>query len=152
MAHGQPVGSGAGAGARGVELVEELGAASLLVGLTNGAGCPAEAVDRPKEPLVLRVSPAHVPRPAPSGRPESVQATVVADPVVGVGLHVVAPGITEVGPGVEEARERRDHLCQGDRASAWSRRWRASAGGAGSTVSFNPPDIEIATSSATGPG
>src|SRR5262245_54599777 len=73
-----------------VELTEELGAAQLLVFLADRARRPPEAVERAQEPLVGRVAPADIARAAPPRLAQPVEAAVVADAEVRVGLDIVA--------------------------------------------------------------
>src|SRR5690606_3577897 len=74
------------------------------VRLADGLGRRPQPVDRPQEPAVLRVAPAHVARPPPAVGPEPVEAAVVADPAVRVPLDVVVAESGELRPGVEEPR------------------------------------------------
>ena len=48
--------------------------------------------------------PAHVPRSAPTVGTQGVEPSVIADPVVGVALDVVAPVVAERRPAVDQAR------------------------------------------------
>src|SRR5690606_21388451 len=88
----------------GVELAEELLAPGGLVLLADGRGRRPQPVERPQEPAVLRVAPAHVARPPPAVGPEPVEAAVVADPAVRVPLDVVVAESGELRPGVEDPR------------------------------------------------
>src|SRR5207247_2522180 len=92
-----------------VELVEELGAAGLLVGLADATGLAPEAVEGPEEPEVLGVGGPHVAGAPPAGLAQGVEPPVVADPEGGVALDVVAGVLAEPGPAVEEPGEAGDH-------------------------------------------
>src|SRR5690606_27017958 len=83
----------------GVELAEEQGAALGFVGLADGLGRRAQAVERAQEPAILLVAPADVAGSPPPARPQAVEAPVVADPEVRVALDVVASERAEPGPG-----------------------------------------------------
>ena len=101
---------------RRLELVEELGAAGLLVGLADRRRAAAQAVERAEEPAVGLVPPPHVARAPPARLPEPVEAAVVADPEARVGLDRVAGELAQAGPAVEEAGPPRDH--GGDRVAS----------------------------------
>ena len=110
----------------GVELAEELGAAFLLVGLADGGRRVAQAFEGAEEAAVALVGPAHVPRSPPSRGAQRIEAAVVADAEAGVGLDVVAPQLAQLGPGVDEARERGGYACHCVAAALG--RFRASGG------------------------
>src|SRR3954452_3098539 len=77
-----------GAAPVGVELFEEQGAAVGLVGFADAGRHHAQPIERAQEPAIRLVPPPHVPRPAPTGAAQRVEATVVPDAVIGVGLDV----------------------------------------------------------------
>src|SRR5436190_23822770 len=84
-----------------VELAEELGAAVSLVVLADGVGGAPEPVQRAEEAAVGLVAPAHVARPSPARLAEAVEAAVVADAEIGVGLDVVPAEFAQPGPGFQ---------------------------------------------------
>src|SRR5207245_11338360 len=88
----------------GVELAQEQGAALLLVDLADGRGRPAQGIKGTEEATVRLVPPPHIARTPPAGAPQGVQAPVVADPGIGVGLDLVPGQQRELGPGLQEAR------------------------------------------------
>src|SRR5689334_23172295 len=88
----------------GVELVEELVAALLLRPLADGGRRPPQAVEGAEEAAVALVLPPDVAAPPPAVGPKCVEAAVVADPVAGVGLDIVAGEIAEGRPPFEEQR------------------------------------------------
>src|SRR4051812_43830343 len=94
----------------GVELVQELATALLLVAFADRRGALAQALERAQEPTVRRVLPPHVAVAAPAVLAQGVEPAVVADPEVGVRLDVVARVLTEVRPAVDEARPVRAHV------------------------------------------
>src|SRR5688500_19447414 len=72
-----------------LELVQELRAALLFVDLADGGRGLPQAVERPQEPPVGLVGPAHVARAPPARGPEGVEAAVVAHPEGEIGrAHV----------------------------------------------------------------
>src|SRR5438128_2466175 len=82
----------------GVQLMEELVAASGFVVLPDCSRSPPQAVERLQESPVRLVRPAHVPRAPPARLSEKVEPAVVADAVTGVRLDVVPGQIAEPGP------------------------------------------------------
>ncbi|MCU1468584.1 MAG: putative phosphomutase, family [Actinomycetia bacterium] len=88
----------------GVKLPQEFGAPLRLVGLADGFGRTAQAVERAQETPVRLVAPPHVSGSAPARLAQPVEPTVVADAEVRVGLDVVAPEASELGPRIEVAR------------------------------------------------
>src|SRR5262249_45174044 len=93
-----------------VELAEELDAALLLVAFADRAHRHAQPVEGAQEPLVRRMAPPDVARAAPARLAQPVEAPVVADAEVRVGLDVVAGELAEPGPRVEETERARHHL------------------------------------------
>ena len=83
---------------RRLELVEELVAAGLLVGLADGRRTRAQPVERAEEAPVGLVLPPHVARAPPAGLAQPVEAAVVADPEVRVRLDRVAGELDRGGP------------------------------------------------------
>src|SRR5262249_17780378 len=77
--------------------------------LADGRGCALQAGQRSQEASILLVRPAHVAGAAPAALAEAVEAAVVADAEVRVGLDVVARELTEPGPPIEEPRVPSDH-------------------------------------------
>src|SRR5680860_90341 len=92
-----------------LELVQELGAALLLVGLVDGGRRTAQAVEGAQEAAVGLVAPAHVAGASPARLAQAVEAAVVADAEARVPLDVVAGELAEACPPVEEAGPARDH-------------------------------------------
>src|SRR3954454_2572 len=82
-----------------IALGEEDAAALGLVVLANAPGGLTEAAQRPEEAAGLLLGPADVAAASPAVGPQAVEATVVADAVAGIGLHVVPPEVAEAGPG-----------------------------------------------------
>src|SRR5205085_8429916 len=87
-----------------VELAEELGAAFGFVGLADGLGHTPQAVEGAQEAAVGLVPPADVARPPPPGLAQAVEAAMVADAEVGVGLDVVPAELAQLRPGLERPR------------------------------------------------
>src|SRR5690606_39261511 len=96
-----------------VELVEEVRAALLLVGLADRGRRGPQALERAEEPPVGLVGPAHVPAPPPARAAQGVEPPVVADARVRVALDVVAPQLRQPGPRVEEPWPAGDDPCDG---------------------------------------
>lgn len=96
----------------GIELVEELVAASRFVRLADGRRLLPESVEGAQESAVGLVAPADVAGAAPTVLAEQVEAPVVTNPIGGIRLHPVAGVRAELGPGVEKVRptfdDRRD--------------------------------------------
>src|SRR3954470_16755604 len=98
-----PVGAGTSALVRsrrpcGIELAQEQPAPILLVALADRTGGLLHSPQGAEEPAVLRVDPTHWARPAPTVRPEPVEAAVIADAERGVRLDVVARETAELRP------------------------------------------------------
>src|SRR5205807_4465880 len=96
--------SGVRAAPVGVELAQEELAPLLLVGLADAAGHAGQPGEAAKEAAVGRMAPPHVPRSPPSRPPQRVQAPVVPDAEVGVGLDVVAGQLAQPGPALQDPR------------------------------------------------
>jgi len=96
-----------------IELAKEVGATPFLVGFTDRRRAPSETAECPKEPTVLGMLPAHVPRPPPAVLTESVEPAVIADSERGVGLDVVAREQPQPRPTVEEAWPAGDDVGDG---------------------------------------
>src|SRR3954462_2240165 len=85
----------------GGELAGELGAAFGFVVFADGGGGAAQAVEGAQEAAVGLVAPADITGAPPTRLAQSVEAAVVADAEVGVGLDVVARHLAEEGPRFE---------------------------------------------------
>lgn len=92
---------------------EELRTSGLLVGLADRPGARPHPFERPQEAPVGLVAPAHVTRSPPTGLAETVQAAVITDAEVRVGLDVVAGECAELRPGVEKPRPTADDIGNG---------------------------------------
>ena len=129
----------------GVELGQELRAALGLVGLADGLGGTAQAVEGAEEAGVLRVGPADVAGAPPAVGPQAVEAPVVADPVGGVGLDPsrapspsAAHACRQRGWSATTAATARRRSSSSGRSAAARSRSSASAGSGSSTVSGGP--------------
>ena len=77
--------------------------------LADLGGHRPEAAQRPQESAIRLLGPTHVPRTAPSARPQRIEPAVIADPVGRVPFDRVATSIAERRPGIETARPARHH-------------------------------------------
>src|SRR5699024_1161949 len=100
--------AGGGVG-RGEELLDAGGSLSLA----DGSGGAAECVEGAEESAVDLVGVRDRPGPAPSGSPQGVEAAMVADAGVGIGIDEAAllvGFIGEFGPGQRRRRKCRGHV------------------------------------------
>ena len=133
----------------GFELVQELAAAGLLVGLADRRRRLTKAGERPEEPAVGLVPPPHVARATPPRLAEPVEAPVVAHPEVRVRLDVVAASRPSWAQASRKRGQCATTVATSSRraptgaASAVASATRASLDSESSTVSGGPDGVRL---------
>lgn len=106
LAEARAVGGSVEIGGRpgGIELPEEQGTPFGFVVLSDAFGGIGQSGEAAEEPSVVLVDPSDMAAPPPAVGSETIEASVIADPVGGIGLDIVAAELAEAGPTVEEPR------------------------------------------------
>ncbi len=84
-----------------VQLVQEQLTTLSLVYFPDPSSDAGQSSQRTQESSIRRMLPADIPRSSPATLSEPVQAAVIANPIGGIGLHLVTCQVAKTGPAIQ---------------------------------------------------